>query len=404
MKKPEILSPAGDFDKLKTAIMYGADAVYLAGDEFGMRTASKNFEGDELARAVALAKEHGVHVYVTLNTMPRSNEVERLPQFLERLDATGIDAVIVADIGVMRLVQKVAPRLDIHISTQASVVNYVSARTWHELGASRIVLARELSLEEIATIRAKTSPELELEAFVHGAMCMSYSGRCLLSSFMAGRDANRGNCAQPCRWKYSLVEELRPGEYYDVFEDNGSYILNSKDLCMIQYIPELMSAGIDSFKIEGRVKTEYYNATITNAYRMALDAYLKSPETWDRNEIWTTEVEKVSHREYYTGFYFDGNNGQHYEDSSYIRDWDVAAIVLNCDDDGLATVTQRNRFFAEDTLEILEPNVTPTAVSANTMMDMNGNALTVAPHAKMELKIKLPHRVPAGAFLRREKQ
>lgn len=403
MKKPEILSPAGDFDKLKTAIMYGADAVYLAGDEFGMRTASKNFEEDELVRAVALAKQHGVHVYVTLNTMPRSDEVERMPLYLERLDSAGIDAVIVADIGVMRTVQKVAPRLDIHVSTQASVVNYVSARTWHELGASRIVLARELSLEEIATIRAKTSSKLELEAFVHGAMCMSYSGRCLLSSFMAGRDANRGNCAQPCRWKYSLVEELRPGEYYDIFEDNGSYILNSKDLCMIQHIPELVSAGIDSFKIEGRVKTEYYNATITNAYRMALDAYFKSPEIWDRNGIWTTEVQKVSHREYYTGFYFNGTDGQHYENSSYIRDWDVAAIVLECDTDGLATVTQRNRFFAEDTLEILEPNVAPTMVSAKTMTDMKGTALTVAPHAKMELKIKLPHQVPTGTFLRREK-
>lgn len=402
MIKPEILSPAGDFSKLKTAIMYGADAVYLAGSEFGMRTASKNFDHEELCSAVEYAHSRGVRVYITLNTMPRSNEIERLPAFIEALDAAGVDAVIVADIGVLRMVQRYAPRLSIHISTQTSIVNYESARQWHELGADRIVLARELSLDEIVTIRAKTDPKLELEAFVHGAMCISYSGRCLLSNFMTARDANRGNCAQSCRWKYALMEEKRPGEYFPVFEDGETFILNSKDMCMVSYIPELVRAGISSFKIEGRVKTEFYNATITNAYRMALDAYFDSPETWDPKGVWLSEVNKVSHREYYTGFYFNEGMGQHYGDSTYIRDWDIVGIVESCDDEGNAVITQKNRFMVGEQLEILEPKVPTIAFCVDEMRNDAGESIEVAPHPQMAVSLKLPHKVPVGSFLRRE--
>ena len=402
MKKPEILSPAGDFSRLKTAVMYGADAVYLAGNEFGMRTASKNFDDEELRSAVDFAHAQGVLVYVTLNTMPRSAEIARLPGFIERLDAAGVDAVIVADIGVLRLVQRTAPRFAIHISTQASIVNYESARAWHALGANRVVLARELSLDEIITIRAKTDPSLEIETFVHGAMCISYSGRCLLSNFMTGRDANRGNCAQSCRWKYALMEEKRPGEYFPVYEDGETFILNSKDLCMISHIPELVRAGISSFKIEGRVKTEYYNATVTNAYRMALDAYFEAPESWDPAGIWLQEVQKVSHREYYTGFYFGEGMGQHYGDSTYIRDWDIVGIVECCDEEGNAEVVLKNRFAVGDLLEILEPRKEPCAFTLTSMKNDADELIEVAPHPQMIVRMRLPRVVPSGSFLRRE--
>ena len=402
MIKPEILSPAGDFSRLEFAIMYGADAVYLAGNEFGMRTASKNFDNDELKKAVDFAHSRGVRVYVTLNTMPRSNEIERLPAFIERLDAIGVDAVIVADIGVLKLVQRHAPKLSIHISTQTSIVNYMSAREWFELGADRIVLARELSLDEIITIRQKTDPKLEIEAFVHGAMCISYSGRCLLSNFMTARDANRGNCAQSCRWKYALMEEKRPGEYFPVFEDGETFILNSKDMCMVSHIPELVRAGISSFKIEGRVKTEYYNATVTNAYRMALDSFFENPDSWDPKGVWLSEVCKVSHREYYTGFYFSEGMGQHYGDSTYIRDWDVIAIVEECDDDGNACVTMKNRFSVGDELELLEPKLAPCAFTVTEMKNEAGESIDVAPHPQMKVYLKLPRKVPKMSFLRRE--
>lgn len=404
MLKPEILSPAGDFSRLQFAIQYGADAVYLAGNEFGMRTASKNFDDDELKLAVKYAHERGVKVYVTLNTMPRSNEIERLPRFIEKLSEFGVDAVIVADIGVMKLVQKHAPKMSIHISTQTSIVNYMSAREWYNMGADRIVLARELSLDEIVTIRQKTDPKLEIEAFVHGAMCISYSGRCLLSNFMTARDANRGNCAQSCRWKYALMEEKRPGEYFPVFEDGETFILNSKDMCMISYIPELVRAGISSFKIEGRVKTEYYNATVTNAYRMALDSYFENPESWDPKGIWLDEVQKVSHREYYTGFYFNEGMGQHYGDSTYIRDWDIIGIVEECDEDGNAVITMKNRFSVGDKMELFRPKLEPIEFVVDRMKNDKDEEIEVAPHPQMLVKLKLPDKAPKGAFLRRECQ
>ncbi len=397
--KPEILSPAGDFSRLKFAIQYGADAVYMAGNMFGMRTASKNFSNDELKTAVDYAHKNGVKVYITVNSMPRSPELALLPEYLRYLEAVGVDAVIVADLGVLTIVKR-ETKLPVHISTQTSIVNYESARAWHELGANRIVLARELSLDEIIEIRQKTDKSLELEAFVHGAMCISYSGRCLLSNFMTGRDANRGNCAQACRWKYALVEEKRPGEYFPVIEDGETFILNSKDMNMISHIPELVNAGISSFKIEGRVKTEYYVATVTNAYRLALDAYFNG--TYKRDGIWAEEVNKVSHREYWTGFYFKEDMGQHYGDSTYIRDWDIIGIIEECDEDGNAVLLQKNRFFKGDNVELLSPKVAPIPFTLDYFENEKGEAIEVAPHPEMRVKLKLPAACPKNSFLRRE--
>ena len=295
-KKPEILAPAGDMERLQAAVSFGADAVYLAGQEFGMRTSPNNFTQEELVKAVNLAHENNVKVYLTCNTLPRNDEIDRLPEFIQSVANAGVDAFIVADVGVLQLIKKYAPNVDVHISTQAGVVNYLTARTFYELGANRVVLARELTLDDIAEIRAKTDKNLELEVFVHGSMCVSFSGRCLLSSYLTGRDANRGDCAQPCRWKYNLVEENRPGQFFPVFEENGgTYFLNSRDLCMINHIPEVVKAGATSLKIEGRAKSAYYVAVTTNAYRHALDLFLENNPL----ELWISEeLEKISHREY----------------------------------------------------------------------------------------------------------
>ena len=403
MKKPELLSPAGDFEKLERAIQYGADAVYLAGNLFGMRTASKNFNDEELLRAVKTAHENGVSVYVTVNTMPHHEEIKLLPAFLEYCESIGVDAFLAADLGVFRMIQRHAPKTQIHISTQASIVNFESARAWHDLGASRIVLARELSLDEIITIRQKTDPSLEIEAFVHGAMCMSYSGRCMLSKYMIGRDANRGACAQPCRWKYSVREEKRPDQTFDVVEENGTYIFNSKDLCMIEHIPQLIDAGIDSFKIEGRVKSSYYVACVTNAYRMALDSYCADPTGWTPQSVWREELEKVSHRVYYTGFYFGETIGEKYDTSDYVRNWDVVAAVESCDESLTAWVSERNRFFAGDALELLIPGKTGIPFVVSEMWDEEDNSITVASRAEMAVKMKLPCFAPKGAMIRKQR-
>ena len=318
--KPELLAPAGDMERLKMAVLYGADAVYLAGTSFGMRAFAGNFSPEELPQAVAFAHDHGVRVHCTINTMPRNDEVSRLPEHLERLDDAGVDALIVADLGAFTLAGKYAPRCQRHISTQASICNYETARAWHDLGASRVILARELSLEEIRTIRDKTPEDLEIEAFVHGAMCVSYSGRCLLSNYMTGRDSSRGACAQPCRYQYALMEEKRPGEYFPVFEDEqGTYIMNSRDMCMIDHLGDLCDAGLSSLKIEGRAKSAYYAAIVTGAYRHCLDA-AAAGESID--PVWRDEVEHVSHRPYSTGFYY-GPPGQYYATSRYVREWQV---------------------------------------------------------------------------------
>lgn len=397
-KKPELLAPAGDMERLKMAVLYGADAVYLAGTSFGMRSFAGNFSPEELPKAVQYAHDHGVKVHVTVNTMPRNNELSGLPEHLERLNDCGVDALIIADLGVFRAAEKYAPRCERHISTQVSIANYNCANAWFELGAKRVVLARELSLEEIRTIRRNTPKELEIETFAHGAMCVSYSGRCLLSNYMTGRDSNRGACAQPCRYQYALMEEKRPGEYFPVFEDEkGTYIMNSRDMCMIDHIDDLMEAGVDCLKIEGRAKSAYYAAIVTGAYRHVIDDVAAGREV---DPIWRDEVEHVSHRRYATGFFY-GQPGQYYQNSRYIRDWQVCAIVTDCDENGLATLSLRNKFSAGDEVELVGPDLRPFPLKVPMMQDEDGNMLEQPRNPQMVFKMQLPHQVPAMSIVRR---
>ncbi len=396
-KKPELLAPAGDRERLRMAVLYGADAVYLAGESFGMRSFAGNFSPEELPEAVRFAHAHGVKVHVTVNTMPRNGEVERLPAWLELLDDAGVDALILADLGAFSLAGRYAPRCARHVSTQASVANYAAANAWFEAGAARVILARELSLEEIREIRARTPRALELEAFVHGAMCVSYSGRCLLSNYMTGRDGNRGSCAQPCRYRYYLMEEKRPGEYFPVFEDEaGSYILNSRDMCMIDHVDDLMDAGLDSLKIEGRAKSAYYAAIVTGAYRHVID------DVWAGRPIdpvWREEVERVSHRRYATGFYY-GPPGQYTQSARYIREWQVVALVTSCGPDGWAELSLRNKFRVGDTLELVGPDVKPVAFQVQEMEDGDGMPLIEPKTPQMLLRMRLPQAAPAWSILR----
>ena len=397
MRKLELLSPAGDMERLKMAVAYGADAVYLAGTAFGMRSFAGNFTPEELPIAVKYAHDHGVSVHVTVNTMPRNDEICQLPAYLEQLQDAGVDALIVADMGAFTLAGKYAPRCARHISTQQSIANYECAKAWYDLGASRVVLARELNLKEITEIRQKVSPELEIETFGHGAMCVSYSGRCLLSNYMTGRDSNRGACAQPCRYQYALVEEKRPGEYFPVYEDEkGTYILNSKDMCTIDHLKELTDAGIDCIKIEGRAKSAYYAAIITGAYRHCIDDLATGREI---DPVWRDEVDHVSHRIYSTGFYF-GHPGQYTENSRYIRQWQVCAIVESCDENGLALCSLRNKFAAGDELEVVGPDLRPFALTVPEMQDLDGNALTEPRTPQMQFYIQLPTPVPPLTILR----
>ena len=398
-KKIELLAPAGDMERLEMAVAYGADAVYLAGTTFGMRSFAGNFTPEELKRAVALCHKKGVRVHVTCNTMPRNDEVARLPEWLTYLDQVGVDAVILADVGVMALAGKYAPHVQRHISTQASIVNYETARAWHDLGADRVILARELSLDEIREIRAKTPPELELEAFAHGAMCVSYSGRCLLSNYMTGRDSNRGACAQPCRYKYALMEEKRPGEYFPVYEDEkGTYIMNSRDMCTIDHVAELIDAGLDSLKLEGRAKSAYYAAIVTGAYRHAIDAALAGQPL---DPVWRDEVEHISHRHYSTGFYF-GQPGQFTEDSRYIRDWQIVAKVRSCTPDGRAVLTLNNKFSVGDQLELVGPGLRPCPVTVKALWDEDGQSLDQVRKPQMVFQLDLPCQAQPLSLLRRQ--
>lgn len=397
MRKPELLSPAGDWEKLRMAVLYGADAVYLAGTSFGMRSFAGNFSDEELPRAVRFAHEHGVKVHATVNTMPRWDEAEQLPAHLEKLDAAGVDALILADLGAFTLAGKYAPRCQRHISTQQSVANHVCAQAWYDLGASRVVLAREVSLTEIAAIRQRVSPQLELEAFCHGAMCVSYSGRCLLSNYMTGRDSNRGECAQPCRYQYALMEEKRPGEYFPVFEDEkGTYIMNSRDMCMIDHLEDLMAAGVDCLKIEGRAKSAYYAAIVTGAYRHCLDAAAAGEPL---NPVWRDEVEHISHRHYSTGFFY-GQPGQYYEDARYLRDWQICAVVTDCTPDGVATMSLRNKFAAGDTVEIVGPDTKPFTITVPAMRGPEGEVLLEPKTPQMTFTMELPQAVPPMSFIR----
>ena len=395
----ELLSPAGDYERLVMAVQYGADAVYLAGREFGMRAAAANFDNDTLIRGVEYAHRAGVRVYVTCNTLPREDELQRLPEYLAFLQSAGVDALIIADLGVLSLAKKYAPHVKKHVSTQLGVVNSATANFLYDQGADTVVLARELSLDEIRQIRINTPKDLRLEAFVHGAMCVSFSGRCLLSNYLADRDANRGQCAQPCRWKYHLVEETRPGEYFEISEDKGTYILNSNDMRMIEHLPELIDAGITSFKIEGRMKSAYYTAIITNAYRHAIDAALLGEPL---DPVWIAETEKVSHRNYSTGFFF-GYPGQHYGSSSYSQTADIVAVVESCDEEGNALLTQRNRFFAGDILELMNPDTVPVSFRADHLTDEDGQEIPDAHRAMMPFRMKLPMPVPPFTIIRKSR-
>jgi len=397
--KPELLSPARDCEQLIMSLTYGADAVYLGGRSFGLRAAAGNFGSAELADAITLCHGRGVKVYVTCNAVLTNDDLGCLPGFLGEIADAGADAVIVSDLGALSLVRKHAPAVDVHISTQAGVFNYESALAFYALGASRIILARELPLYEIARIRDNTPAELELEAFVHGSMCVAVSGRCLLSNYLAGRDANRGECAQPCRWKYSLVEEQRPGEYYNISEDGGTYIMNSRDLCMIDHIKEMADAGVTALKIEGRMKSAFYAAVVTNAYRHAIDA---ASAGLPLRDVWREEVNKVSHREYSTGFYFGVEGpGQYCGDSMYRSECDVVAVVESCEADGNAVLTQRNKFSNGDLLELLTPTGEPVMFTVTRITDVDGYEISSAPHPMMRLRMKLPLNAPQYSILRK---
>ena len=398
-KRPELLAPAGDLKKLKMALAYGADAVYFAGQSFGMRAFAGNFSDDGLKEAIDLCHKRGARAHVTVNTLPREDEIRRLPAYLERLDDAGADALILGDPGAFALAGKYAPHVARHISTQAGVTNSETARFWYELGAARVILARELSLEEIRKIRAGAPRELEIEAFIHGAMCVSFSGRCLLSNYMTGRDASRGMCAQPCRYHYALMEEKRPGEYFPIEEDaQGSYIMNSRDMCLIDHIPELIDAGIDSLKIEGRAKSAYYAAVITGAYRHAIDAAMAGAPPYP---IFRDEVERVSHRPYSTGFYF-GEPGQYYENSRYVREWQVVASVLSCDEQGEALLSLNNKLSAGEPLELIGPGITPLKLTAEALRDEDGTPVGEVKTPQMRFRLRLPCRVPPDSLLRHE--
>jgi len=400
-KRLEVLAPAGDMEKLIMAVTYGADAVYMAGESYGMRAAAGNFSPAAIRDVVAYAHEHGVRAYVTCNTIPNDREMRELPAFLELLEDAGTDAVIAADLGVLNACRKYAPHAAIHVSTQAGVMNSDTAKAFYDLGASRVVLAREMTLTDIAEMRRSIPEDLEIEAFCHGAMCVSFSGRCTLSNYLTGRDANRGQCAQPCRWKYHLMEEKRPGELFEITEDNGgTYILNSRDMCMIDHVPALLEAGVTSLKIEGRTKSSYYAAAVTHAYRHAADAAMAGVPM---DPLWSREVYKVSQRPYSTGFYF-GEPGQYTADACYFSESDVVAVVESCDEAGNAVLSQRNRFFSGDELELLMPGHAPLGFVAGGMTDKDGQSVSAASHPKMELHTTLPVCAPRNSFLRKARK
>lgn len=404
LNRLEVLAPAGDMERFLAALDFGADAVYLGGQMFGMRAGPANFTAEGLKQACDEAHSRGVKVYLTCNTLPRNNEIVHFEEFIKTASDAGVDAVIATDIGILSLIKKYTPDMEIHISTQAGIVNYVTAQEFYNMGAKRVVLARELSLEEIAEIRAKTSTELDIEAFVHGAMCVSFSGRCLLSQYLVNRDANRGECAQPCRWGYHLMEEKREGEFYPIFEDEkGSYILNAKDMCMIEQLDKLAQAGVNSFKIEGRAKSSYYVSVVANAYRMATDILKADPDNYVLPQWVKDEVYKVSHRAYCTGFLFGHpKDCQYYENSGYIREYDVVAIVDECKD-GMIYATQRNKFNKGDELEVLAPKCEPVKLTADRIINEWGEEVESANHAMMKLSMPCENTFPKNSIIRMKK-
>ena len=408
-RKPELLIPAASLEVLKTAVIFGADAVYIGGDAFGLRAKAKNFSPEEMAEGIAFAHAHGVKVYVTANILAHNGDLEGAAEYFRRLrdmQPEPCDALIISDPGMFDIAREVWPAAEIHISTQANNTNYRTFLFWWRQGAKRVVAARELTLEEIISIRQQIPKEMEIECFVHGAMCISYSGRCLLSNYFTGRDANQGSCTHPCRWKYAVAEETRPGEYLPVEEnERGTFIFNSKDLCMIEHIPELIEAGINSFKIEGRAKSAYYAAVITNAYKAAVDEYMQNPSPDFKPSQWITdECYKVSYRDYCTGFYFDAPNvnAQVSFEGGYIRHCDIAAVVTKCED-GYIFAEQRNKFYRGERLDALEPHKAPVFFKAEELFDLDGNELDSLPHPMMQFKIKSDLSFPAGTMLRKEK-
>ncbi|MFA6308699.1 MAG: U32 family peptidase [Clostridia bacterium] len=405
MNKVELLAPAGNLEKLKMAIIYGADAVYIGGEEFGLRASADNFSEADMKEGVEFAHKKGVKVYVTMNIIPHNEDLIGMEEYIKNLVELKVDAILISDPGVFSIVRHAAPEMEIHLSTQANNTNYKSALFWFNLGVKRVVLARELSLSEIKEIRNNTPNELELEAFVHGAMCISYSGRCLLSNYLAGRDSNMGQCAHPCRWKYYLMEEKRPGEYLPVYEnERGTFIYNSKDLCMIEHIPEIIESGITSLKIEGRMKSSFYVALIVKAYREAIDKYCENPGNYRPDPEWMIEISKASHREYSTGFYFGkmDNGGQIYNTSSYIREYDFIGIVLEYDEGTcIAKVEQRNRMFEGDEIEVISPNGKFFKQKISNMKDEFGDETEVAQHPQMIVFIPMGQKVEKYSILRK---
>lgn len=408
IKKPELLAPAGDLEKLKVAILYGADAVYIGGEHFGLRAKAKNFTIDEMKEGINFAHSHNSKVYVTANIIAHNEDFHGMGEYFKTLEQIGADAILVADPGVFQVAKEYVPNMQIHLSTQANNTNYKSANFWYSLGIKRIVVARELSLEEIKQTRQNINDDMEIEAFVHGAMCISYSGRCLLSNYMTNRDANRGECSHPCRWKYYLVEEKRPNEYIPVIEnERGTYIYNSKDLCMINHIPDLIDAGIKSFKLEGRMKTAFYVGTVVKAYREAIDDYYNNPEIYKTKlDYYIQEVSKASHREYTTGFYYGkpSGNEQIYTNNSYIRTCEFIGTVLDYDSETkIATIEQRNKFSVGEQIEIMQPKGYFKYTIEN-IEDENGNKIESAPHPKQIVKMKIDSTVNKFDMLRREEK
>ncbi|MBQ9913138.1 MAG: U32 family peptidase [Clostridia bacterium] len=407
IKKPELLAPAGDMERLKSAIRYGADAVYLGGTVFGMRAAPANFDEQQLCQAVAYAHERGVKVYLTCNVLPRNGELELLPEFLRNAVKANVDALIISDMGVLEYAKKYAPGVEIHISTQTGIVNYAAANAFYNLGARRVVTARELSMKEIKELRDNIPEDMDIECFVHGAMCVSFSGRCLISNYLVNRDANKGECAQPCRWKYSLMEETRPGQYFPVYEgDGGTYILNSKDMCMIEHIPEMIKAGITSFKIEGRAKSDYYVSVVTNAYRKAIDGYFENPTDDYVPEQWILdEMRRVSYRDYCTGFFFGApsDDANISYKGGYNREWDVVAVVDSYEN-GVAYCTQRNRFFAGEELEVMPVGEKPFKVTVRNLKNADGEPIESTNHAMMRFSFECEIPLTENTILRKERE
>ena len=393
MRNTELLIPAGSLDVLKTAVVYGADAVYIGGEAFGLRAKAHNFSLEDMKEGVEFAHSCGVKVYVTANILAHNDDLEGVEQYFEELKSVKPDALIISDPGVFAIAKRVLPEMELHVSTQANNTNYGTYLFWYQQGAKRVVSARELSLKEIREIRARIPEDMEIESFMHGAMCISYSGRCLLSNFFTGRDANQGACTHPCRWKYSIVEETRPGEYMPVYEnERGTYIFNSKDLCMIEHIPELIDAGIDSFKIEGRMKTALYVATVARTYRKAIDDFKKDPELYRQNMEWyKEEIGKCTYREFTTGFYFGkpGADAQIYDNNTYVKNFTYLGTVENVDERGFAKIEQKNKFSVGEMIEIMKPDGRNLQVEVKGIYDAQGQAQESAPHPKQELYIDL---------------